>query len=127
MSGLYNMLFGVNPLAGVLLQLLEIDHKTVPRFRDCFLNENGTEIIVYTRSGGNNRSEYVDENAAMRTKTGFVADQDDTYDSTYALFRFKIPEEPIPLVSWVLLAEQHGVDPAKRWEQAIKLAQEMKS
>lgn len=116
MSGLYNMVFHVNPLAGSLLTLLRVDHKTVARFRDCFLNEAGTEIIIYTRTGGNNRAEF--DNTALHKVPGFIAEEDDTFDATYALFRFEVPEAA--RLDCKKLGPFHGVDPAKRWQEVIE-------
>ena len=50
---LYNMLFGVNPLASACLFALGLRPQEVGRFRDAFI-ENG-EIVVLTRNGGGNR------------------------------------------------------------------------
>ena len=51
---LYNMLFGVNSAAPVLLATLGLTESDVPRFRDCHLN--GEQIVIYTRTGGGNRA-----------------------------------------------------------------------
>jgi len=118
MSGLYNILFNVNPLAGTLLAIIGVDHNTVARFRDCFLNEDGTEIIVYTRTGGGNRAEYHADNDKLGSYPGFQGDEDDEFDSTYALFRFRIPEELRERCKE--LAPLYGVNPAKRWKDAIE-------
>jgi hypothetical protein len=73
--------------------------------------------VVYTRTGGGNRDEYSAENIAMTNRAGYLRDEDDSFESTYALFHFAVPEslkEHIP----VALENGHGVDPAKRWEEA---------
>lgn len=116
MSGLYNLVFGVNPLAEILLHLLGVDYKTVQRFRDCFLNEAGTEIVIYTRTGGNNRADF--DNSALRKLPGFIAEEDDAFDNTYALFRFEVPVKASEKCK--LLGPQIGVNPAKRWKEMIK-------
>lgn len=118
MSGLYNMVFGYNKLAPYLLNELGIDHKAVPRFRDCFLSKDGSSIVVFTRTGGGNREEYADENAAMTQWPGYLRDEDDSYDSTYALFHFAVPDSIKHIVPEAI-ANGHGVDTAERWAQAL--------
>jgi len=56
------VLFGVNPMAGVLLKALDIGlgekirgSYPVYRFRDIYLSKDGSKIILYTRAGGGNR------------------------------------------------------------------------
>ncbi len=118
MSGLYTMVFGVNKLAGPLLAGLQIDHKEVPRFRDCFLSAEDT-IVVYTRSGGGNREAYKEENEAMRRRAGYLRDEDDSYDSTYALFHFAIPED-LKATCAELVEQGWAVNSAERWAKAIE-------
>jgi len=69
-----------------------------PRFRDCFLSDSEHEeynnfIHIYTRTGGGNREGYLEENQEMRQMSGFVVDFDDSFDSTFASWVFKIPEQ----------------------------------
>ena len=66
--GLYGMLFGVNPLAGVLLKALDIGigekitgNYKAGRFRDIYLSGDGTKIILYTRNGARNRECWEEE------------------------------------------------------------------
>jgi hypothetical protein len=89
---LYNMLFGTNPFSGVLLQMLGVTRDDVPRFRDCFLNEDGTEIIIHTRTGGGNRDDYQASNDELTEIAGYKFDADDDFDSTYADFHYEVPE-----------------------------------
>jgi hypothetical protein len=117
---LYNTIFGINPTAPVLLLILGIrDPKIIPRFRDCFLNVDGTEIIIHTRTGGGNRSEYEEQNKGLRQIAGFKSDDDDSFDSTYANFRYNIPEkykEAVP----ILLEHGAGIDTSKRWKETFE-------
>ena len=111
--GLYNMLFGVNQTAPLLLAILGFKEADIPRFRDCYIS-NG-QIVIYTRTGGGNRGYYEslescranypeyfnggdDEpkgpwNDDLRQSPYYVDDDDDDYDSTYAYFRFNYPPE----------------------------------
>lgn len=107
---LYNMVHGMNPLVPLLLALIGTDQYSIPRFRDCYMNEDG-EIVVHTRTGGGNRSYYESEescrrehpeyfenddsfpkgpwNEDLRKLPGYLRDEDSDYDSTYANFYFK--------------------------------------
>lgn len=140
---LYNMLFGTNPMAGVLLQALGITSADVPRFRDCYLGEDG-QIVVYTRTGGGNRDFYESEddcrrnypehfddvdsdsepsgpwNSDLRALPGFVEDEDDDFDCTYAYFRFAPPEEWKPLIDALReLGAGTMQNPGERFRQLI--------
>lgn len=110
--GMYNMVNGVNEMAPVLLAMLKLHPAAAPRFRDCWWN--GEHIVVYTRTGGGNRAYYESEvscrmhypshfdgsrpfphgpwNEDLRQLPTFVRDEDDDFDSTYALFYFTVPE-----------------------------------
>lgn len=116
-GGLYNVIFGHNVLAQILLSVIEVDYQDVPRFRDCFLSEDGSEIIIYTRTGGANRAHYVEENESLRKVLGFKRDEDDTFDSTYAIFYYQIPEKYRGL--FATLGQEHGVNPSKRWKETL--------
>lgn len=114
---LYNMLFGINPMAGILLQALELAPSKIPRFRDCYLDttDDAKRIAVFTRTGGGNRDfyeslesckqhypEYFVEgsdsfpvgpwNEDMRKVVGYLEDKDDNFDATYATFYYAIPK-----------------------------------
>jgi hypothetical protein len=136
---LYHALFGVNPFSNVLLEMLGISPAHVPRYRDCYLNEDGTEIIIHTRTGGGNRGyyehpdryareypEYASDpdcykgpwNADLRKLPGFKYDADDDFDCTYADFRYEVPEEFKPMVAQ--LRELGAVNnPAERWQKLL--------
>jgi hypothetical protein len=59
---LYNALFGANPNSDVLMRILvEAQPKFNPgRFRDIYLNADGSRILLHTRNGGGNREHYED-------------------------------------------------------------------
>jgi hypothetical protein len=113
---LYNMLFGVNASAPVLLAMLGIDSGDVPRFRDCFLSEDRKQIIIHTRTGGGNRDDYEDGNTFMQGLPGYQHDEDDDFDCTYANFHYAVPEKFAHLIDKL----PEGVDPAKRWQETIE-------
>lgn len=119
---LYNALFGYNKFAHILLRILDLDVVDVPRFRDCYLNEAGDEIIIFTRTGGGNREEYAAQNEALRKRPGFIADADDTLDSTYAKFRYSVPGPYLTMTRPLAEnAKLQGVvvDPAEKFKQLL--------
>jgi hypothetical protein len=123
MSGLYNIIFGRNPLSGPLLASLGFTEiSQVGRFRDCFLwREPDSEIVirVYTRNGGGNREEYMPDFSGHPL---FIRDEDDKFDNTYASIFFRVPEEIREQI--VLVVAKFGpdcfVDPEKRWAEAME-------
>lgn len=111
---LYNMLFGTNEIAPLLLFILDLnqpDNKwDSGRFRDIYLNENGTRIILYTRNGGGNRrhwdlshSKYKEGpdcpcpgciiTYKLKKHPNYIRDYDDDFDSTYAYVEFGVPKQ----------------------------------
>ena len=136
---LYNLLFGTNPFSSVLLQMLGTAAGDIPRYRDCYLSEDGTEIIIHTRTGGGNRDMYEHEDAAranypeyfdgkndpngpwnadIRKIPGFKYDADDDFDSTYADWHFTVPEAFKPQVE--LLKDLGAVsNPSERWQSLL--------
>lgn len=95
---LYNMLNGFKPSVFFMLPMLGKHPYEYPRFRDCFIGdeehpEYDGKIIIYTRTGGGNRGTYEEENNTMREMAGFITDYDDSFDSTFAMWVFDVPEK----------------------------------
>ena len=119
---LYNMLFGKNPNDAMLKNMLELGTKYhIGRYRDIYLNEDGTMIILYTRNGGGNRECYdcdkdsdkakancdkddiscgwnkqccpLKATASLRMHPNYVKDYDDEFDCTYAYYEFTVPDK----------------------------------
>lgn len=88
---LYNMLFGMNGQADLILAVIGLRKHDVERFRDVFVEADGAEIHVYSRTGGGNRESY--PNTTMRSLSGWVCSYDDNFDSTYCTDVFKVPVE----------------------------------
>lgn len=78
------------------------------RFRDAWVNEDGTKIIVFTRNGGGNRECWELDGCkgdqhdpdcmvtvinGLRKHPNYAMDYDDDFDSTYAYFEFTVPEK----------------------------------
>lgn len=95
MGGLYNMLAGWDPACVWLAPMLtdENPQDFFPRFRDCWLSDEGDAIEIFTRVGGGNREDYEYEIEALRDMPTYQRDYDDDFDCTYATFVFGVPEE----------------------------------
>ena len=87
----YNALCGMTPGAAELLELIELPPDSIPRFRDCFLDDQ-LHIVVYTRTGGGNRECYADGNTRLTGHPLYVSDHDDDFDCTFANFLFRAPD-----------------------------------
>lgn len=86
---MYNLLFGRNPNTDVILAILGLKQNDVERFRDCGFLDDG--IYIYTRTGGGNREDYPNEK--LTGSPYYISDVDDDFDTTYATFYFKFPDE----------------------------------
>lgn len=89
---LYSMLFKENEDAEKLLNMLNLERDDFGRYRDAYLNADGTVIIVYTRCGGGNREDYDYVFESMEDHSQYIRDYDDEYDETYCYFEFDVPE-----------------------------------
>lgn len=136
---LYNAVHGFNPMAGVLLSILGVTRDEIPRFRDCYFD--GKHIVIYTRTGGGNREyyenledckdnypEYFTQgedppsgpwNDDLRMIQGFVYDEDDSFDSTYASFYYTVPEQ-FNYLSDKLNSMAQKETQAERWEASLE-------
>ena len=90
---LYNILFGENEEAHVLLGMIGVNKEYFDRYRDIELIENGTKIRVFTRLGGGNRPDYKETWDKIRNHNLYIKDYDDDFDCTYAYIEYKIPEQ----------------------------------
>jgi len=95
---LYNAIHGTTSATFFVLPMLGKHPNQYPRFRDCFTDDEENpqykdHIHIYTRTGGGNREGYAEENQQIRDMNGFVTDFDDSFDSTFASWIFKVPEK----------------------------------
>ena len=88
---LYNLVNGMNVACITIMPMLGRKMSEYPRFRDCFVTEEGN-IAIYTRVGGGNRNCGFGEEALYEDKN-FLKTYDDDFDCTYATYEFKVPEE----------------------------------
>lgn len=142
---LYNMLNGVNPATFYILPILGKHPDSYPRFRDCFVGEltnskdevdmfgipvkkvSGEKLIsVYTRVGGGNRDGYEAEIEELRSMKGYVKDYDDDFDSTFATFVFKVPEDYE--TDYDLILENRLAETSKKYQKLlVKVYPKLKS
>lgn len=124
---MYHMVFGTSGYARaeVLLPILGFESfAKVGRFRDCWIERRGNDelaIAIYTRNGGGNRDSYADQIHTMRNNPNYLSDKDDSFDSTYATFYFKLPDDLDELI--VATLRQHAIDPVNMdevWQQTIE-------
>ena len=121
---MYNLLHGTNKLAAFLLKVLELDQSggkwNTGRFRDIYLNKDGTKIILLTRNGGGNREGYFPDNIVNHPN--YITDYDDDFDCTYAYIEFSVPEQFKELVAKL----SSGKDPLTLKEKFDNIMAEMK-
>lgn len=139
---LYNALFGTRREAPVVLAALAISEANVPRFRDAYYDTKADRLVIYTRTGGGNRDFYEDEatcranhpeyfggkdddpsgpwNADLRALPGFISDEDNDFDCTYASFFFHVPEAFAPLLKGIVTELGETETPADRWQRVLK-------
>lgn len=111
---MYQMMHGVNPATFWFLPMMGKHPDDYPRFRDCFLvphqfklsdeglpwmsavddnSEPDGHLYILTRTGGGNRPDYQTYIDDMRAIPEYVEDRDDPFDSTYAHFKFRVPDK----------------------------------
>lgn len=95
---IYYALHGIDQLAPLLLRVLDLGFD-LPRFRDIHLSGDGKTIMLLTRTGGLNRSEYRDFHRRIRRHPNFLSDLDDDWDESYATIRFSVPEFAMPFMA----------------------------
>jgi len=109
---MYNLVFGENDMADMILATLGLTKHDVGRFRDCFVSDG--KIAVYTRNGGGNRQYHMPD---FSNHPQYAFDCDDDFDDTYATIYFNFPDESAELLKKLDSGERF--DPDQRWLDAI--------
>ena len=113
--GSFNMVAGTNKLASLVLHALNLEHRQIPRFRDAYLDidqPGRPKLVIFTRTGGHNRSIYIGQNKTLSGLVGFIDDHDDPFDSTFAHWRFEVPADVSPAIkSAIATVIQMAADP----------------
>lgn len=82
---------GFNPACVFIMPMLGRKQDEWPRFRDCFVSQDGN-IEIYTRVGGANRGCGFGEEELYKDPN-FITSYDDDFDNTYATYVFSVPEK----------------------------------
>lgn len=135
---LYTQLFGENKEAKAILGFANLTREMFPRYRDVFLADKGTNVIVYTRIGGPNRNDYKQQIKTIRQHKQFIKDYDDEHDNTYAYFEFKVLPEYLdttkimfdeePLTVWELFERhiENAKDPnSNEYKKDLEIAERL--
>ena len=85
----YEILYGHNPYALVLLKALDRKVDDFDRFRDATVGPE--HIVITTRTGGGNRPDYRDNWRDIRKMPFYDYDEDAEWDYTYAEIFFTFP------------------------------------
>lgn len=104
---LYTQIFGENENADKILDLIDINRENFGRYRDCWLNPEGTVATVLSKVGGGNRQnyEYIYENLKLHIR--YINYKEDPKDSTYVYFNFSIPDGKIGEAKMIAPKEKH--------------------
>ena len=104
---LYERLFGENEEASAILGCAGLTRGMFMRYRDCFLNPEGTIVTVITRIGGGNRDEYRQAHTDIKRHPNYICDYDDAFDNTYCYFEFKVDDKFLETAKKIAPKEQH--------------------
>lgn len=120
---MYNMLFGMNPDSGKLLEVLGKTQGDFGRFRNVYMEDG--YIVVHTRNGGGNREDYEDVFDEMSEHPWYSHDADDDFDCTYANIYFKVPEGKEETMM-ALRGLEAGKNPSKQWGELFATMEALK-
>lgn len=120
MSGLYSQLMGDGrEVERGKTALMVLGVMSFGRFRDAWVErgQDGKPVFaIYTRNGGGNRENWAETIGAMQANEHYLRDADDTFDSTYATFYFRVPVEWHEALAQVMI---EPVDMSAKWLAAI--------
>lgn len=134
---LYNLVFGMNPAADLIVALLGWTKMDVPRFRDAWVEKagDGYEIRIHTRMGGDNAGHWdfsTDDDQAgpeclcpgcvmdyqVFQHPQYLRHADDEFDNTYRDVWFRVSPEATELAG--MLVEPEKVDVPVRWVKELE-------
>ena len=88
-----------------------------PRYRAVTVYPDQPLVVIRTRTGGGNREEYEEENEKLRALQGFIKDEDDDFDCTYAYWHYEIPEES--RAAWKTYCAKNAEDPPDHEQRVV--------
>ena len=134
---LYNMLHGLEPTAAVVLAVLNLRPEDIVRFRDAYFTYRDATytdpvMVIMARTGSTSWTEAGDRNQHLRQLSDFISSEDDAFDTSFALYRFEMPEmlkatamaylrdNGRPLSIKQKLDQAMGADPTTRQKQGTE-------
>lgn len=103
---LYNKLFKENKDSDVLLGVIGLNKAFFERYRDIWINPDGTKVTVLTRLGGGNRK-CTDVFDKLKDLDLYLGNEDDKYDNTYAYVYFKVPDKYLQMTKSIAPETEH--------------------
>jgi len=129
---LYNQILGVHPFAKHLFAIMSFNMENVVdgkypvgRIRDIYIvkRDNDLIIILFTRNGGGNRSDYKYVFEAMKKHPCYIKNYNCDIDSTYAYIEFSPPKGAENVIQ-----EIYDVAPEERgMKMFMKMVDDMKN
>lgn len=113
---LYNLMFGENQKADLLLACLGLTRDDCGRYRDCYIDEG--KIVIHTRCGGGNRDDYESVFETLSDHPCYLTDSDDSFDCTYADIYFSFPEEYAEDLKKLEEASP-DIKPSEKWQSLL--------
>lgn len=112
---MYSLVFGKSEWPTEIMRMFGLTPEMIGRYRDHWIErdptmENALILAVYTRNGGGNREDYAEQIGQMQALATYVSDEDDTFDSTYATFRFRMSRQAME--SWLTDLDHAEIDPS---------------
>ena len=123
---LYNRLFGENEDAEVLLGVISVTRSMFGRYRDIYLNKEGTVVTVVSRIGGWNKSDFKQEYNRIENHPNYIKTYTDDIDPTYAYFEFTVPDE-YKYTCKKIAPESDRLSVGRMFEEEIKEANDSNS
>ncbi len=117
---LYNQIFGHNRFSTMILASVGIgssDLKKIGRFRDAYITDDG-KFAIFTRLGGGNRPHHQESIDFLRSFPGFIRDEDDGFDETYATFYYEPAPVYLDIVTRALEIQGH-YNPMEQFKQML--------
>jgi hypothetical protein len=87
------MLHGYEPTARFVLYVLNVIPGMISRFRDAYITllDNEPIMVILSRTGSTSLTD--ERNNHLKDLEGFIDVNDDEFDTSFAIFRFRLPNK----------------------------------